>query len=105
MLNQTFMGFVMAMSKMDITKTPNYIVATAIANHVAATFPRKVETAFSIKIEVNEEFVKDEDFGKVIDGYVATLNNIYAQIKSDFPSDADVVFSDMVKTMTLKYTF
>lgn len=99
------MGFVEQLSQIDIATTPNYTVAKAIATHPKADFPDQAKVAFSIQVDVSEDFVKDEDFPKVIDAYVTTLNRIYAQLKKDIPADAHVIFRQMAKTMSLKYSF
>lgn len=105
MLDTEFMGFVRQLSKIEVDSAPGYKVAKAIATHPKVSFPNPVETAFSIQVEVNEDFVNDPDFAEVVDAYVTTLNRIYDQLLNDFPVEAVVVFRQMAKTMTLKYSY
>ena len=97
------MGFVKQIEAVDVSQTPNYITAKALATHPDVSYPNAPEIAFSIQIDVTLEFTKDPDFPSVIDAYVHTLNNVYATLSRDFPGEAKAIFANMAKTMTLKY--
>lgn len=93
------------MSKSDINQTPNYKTQLAIANHPEAWYPNPVEIAFAIEVEVNDNFVNDPEFPKIIDAYVKTLTRIYDQLIKDLPVDvAGRVFAQMATKFALRYT-
>ena len=106
MKNQ-ILDMIRGMSQMDISIAPNYKTMLAIGRHPEAYFPNPMQTAASIKINVNEEFVGDHElFQPAVDAYVKTLSRIYDQLKKDMNTAvADKVFAIMAKDMTLTYTF
>lgn len=105
-MDSQFLEIVKSLATVDVRTTPVYKTALAIAKHPKAKFPNPVETAFSIEIEVNQDFVDDPDFQTVVDAYVETLNRIYAQMCEDFSREqAEAIFNRMATKLTLKYTY
>ena len=105
-MDSQFLQNVEQLATVDIRSTPNYKTMLAIANHPKATFPHPDETAFGMEVNVNQDFVDDKDFQRVVDAYVTTLNRIFDQLKSDHPFPVAVrIFEKMGTKLSLKYSY
>jgi len=105
-MNAAFLEMIEAIGNVKVHETPNYKAAMAFATSPNVKFPNPAEVAFGMEIEVNEDFVNDPDFGKVVDAYVDCLNRIHAQLRKDFPAEvADRIFAKMATKFSLKYTY
>lgn len=112
-MKQQFLNMVESLraATTGLSKMPNYITLLALAKHPKALYRNPAEVASLIQINVNDDFVNDPElFVPTVDAYVEMLNCIYKQLLADFPygehgETARNIFMNMVKTMTLTYTF
>lgn len=104
-MRQQFLDMLEQVRTIDIAETPAYKLMKAIATHPEAYFPNPEETAASIKIEVSQDFVNDEElFTATVEAYVKALSRIYDQLKHDFPPTvADRMWPNFARQLTLTY--
>jgi hypothetical protein len=105
-MNPAFSYMISSMTTLDFSKTPSYITRLALAKSPDTLYPNPSEVAFTMKVEVNEEFVNSPNFPEVISAYVTLLNNLYAQLTEDFSDidEANKLFAIATNSLSLTYT-
>ena len=94
------------MSEIDPKTTPNFKVLIAIKNELhEAGYDHLIRHLGKMEINVNNEFWHDNDLAmRIIHNYVTVIVNISKTLENEFGViNADMLFPDMMKGMTIKY--
>jgi hypothetical protein len=96
----------------NIDDAPNNILLKALAEADGIAYPKPILVACSITMDVNQEFIRDEELlSKTVEVYVSVLNKIWIHIvylkrSLDTPEqlqEKEDAFLRLVKGMSIKY--
>ena len=109
-MKDQFLDILNNIKNTNVSEAPNFRVLKALAVSPEVKYPFPLLVAASIKINVNENFVNDEElFDKTIKIYVSILNDIWYELVKMSSLEAKhrpfTAFFAMVERMSIEYSF
>ena len=105
-MRDQFLDILNQIKNTKLFETPNFRVLKALAVSPDVRYSYPLLVAASIKINVNEKFVNDEElFNETIKIYVYVLNQIFDELVKISYLEAERAFLKMVESMSIEYSF
>ena len=95
------------LAEVNLADSPNYRLLKLLGNAEDAVYPCKSLIAAKIKINVNKEFIDDEEMvTQTVKTYITCLNKIWRELHADFGYDnAKQILLQIAGDMSITYTF
>jgi hypothetical protein len=105
-MREEYLAGMKQLEKVNLAESPNYLLLKLLGNSEDAVYPSKSLIAAKIKINVNREFIQDEEVvNQTVKTYVSCLNKIWVELVKDFGYDnAKQIMLQIAGDMSITYT-